>query len=402
MDESYRQKRHTELWEEQNRQIRRTVIAGLIFGAFILFNVLDPYAGQRTRYVSLESKIAELEAEKLANQARLVHIEESRAEFESLRQQISQEPWAVHKDQLIRTYRDMRLRGEGDPQTYQRLADETIDRITVDVETISGRTLTLLEQDQELASAAPRLPGAIAEIQQTLADWREEHIGEVWYATIDSKGDTLYYLVSDLNREFRQAAEVLEAAQQRVRPEVQATVEELEAAVALQATQLNEGQDALDELQDKMESILPEWVQGMVTIDQMARYFPLIMLGLGGYILVTGWALSGHYRVIAECMGWSPAERRDPVYSSLWTLTWRGSLGTALTLATYLFTLGSLWYFFEQGAALFAPSPAADGGNVQAAVPAGDSALRLAWLVAIALVLYRPLRDSDWWPASRS
>ena len=98
---------------------------------------------------------------------------------------------------------------------------------------------------------------------------------------------------------------------------------------------------------------MPQWVKGMITVEQMVQIYPLITLGVALYIFTLGLALTGHYRIIASDMKWSSEESSDPTYSSVWTLTFRGVFGTALTLAIYLTTFACLWFFFEHGATIY-------------------------------------------------
>ena len=43
MSTEYLLKRHTALWEAHNKSVRRVMLTGILFGAFVLFNVLQPY-----------------------------------------------------------------------------------------------------------------------------------------------------------------------------------------------------------------------------------------------------------------------------------------------------------------------------------------------------------------------
>jgi hypothetical protein len=159
----------------------------------------------------------------------------------------------------------------------------------------------------------------------------------------------------------------------------------------------------LEELKEKMETILPQWVRGMVTVEQMVQVYPLIMLGIAIYVLGIGLALTGHYRVIANDMKWSGEERSDPAYSSLWTLTYRGPYGTGLILAVYLVTFTCLWAFFEQGVTIFSTWHEAVGKDPVkglSMVRPADWVVRVIWLAGVALVVLQPIRDNTWWPGS--
>ena len=143
MDESYRQKRHTQLWEEQNKLIKRTVVAGLVFAAFILFNVLQPFIEKQKDSTDLEQKIETLKEDKAQAEASLKRVAQLEQELAAIHADIQREPWVTHKDELIRAYSEMRQRNEGNPGTYQELADATIRLIDSDVRGITDRAVTL-------------------------------------------------------------------------------------------------------------------------------------------------------------------------------------------------------------------------------------------------------------------
>ena len=44
MSKDFQVERHKKLWDERTRQARRLVFGGLIFGGFLLLNVLEPYS----------------------------------------------------------------------------------------------------------------------------------------------------------------------------------------------------------------------------------------------------------------------------------------------------------------------------------------------------------------------
>jgi len=102
-----------------------------------------------------------------------------------------------------------------------------------------------------------------------------------------------------------------------------------------------------------MQQIMPEWLRGLISVEQMVQLYPLIMMGLVLYTVGNGLSLTRHYLVIAQERGWSFEEASDPAYSSLWTLSYRGLTATLFTVVTYLGLIIAFWFFYEQGSDLY-------------------------------------------------
>jgi hypothetical protein len=91
MDENYRQQRHTRLWEEQNKHIKRTALTGLVFAAFILFNVLQPFSEQQKESSSVQQEIIILQQEKDEAEASLKRVMRSEQELTAIHEEIQRE-----------------------------------------------------------------------------------------------------------------------------------------------------------------------------------------------------------------------------------------------------------------------------------------------------------------------
>ncbi|MFT4938940.1 MAG: hypothetical protein ACI88A_001972 [Paraglaciecola sp.] len=403
MDENYRLKRHTQLWEEQNKQIKRTVLAGLLFAAFILFNVLQPFSEQRKQLSNLELEIDDLQQQKTVAEASLTRVNWSSHELKALHQQIQKQPWVEHKNKLISAYREMRRRAEGTPEIYQNMADATINSINTDVSRITDGVLAILTKEPQLRIQIPELPEQLTLIPSTLASWTTENLRHNWYATIDRKDSTLDSLIRQLNQKFADVSHVLSRAQAELEPVVELKTTELTEKLKQLQMETTTKQQRLKDLEQKMEKILPQWVKGMITVEQMVQLYPLITLGITFYIFTLGIALTGHYRIVASDMKWSREERCDPAYSSLWTLTFRGVIGTTLTLAVYFTAFTCLWFFFEHGATIYAAWHDTGEKDLIGAMTTFSSAnwiIRAIWLVGIVFILLQPIRDTLLWPGS--
>ena len=103
-----------------------------------------------------------------------------------------------------------------------------------------------------------------------------------------------------------------------------------------------------------MEKILPEWIRGMISVEQMVQLFPFIVVVLAAYALSIALGVASHYKFLARELNFVEAGRTDPSLSSLWTLTYRGKSGTLQTVGVYTIFFLAMWFFFESGAGIFA------------------------------------------------
>ena len=245
MDENYRLKRHTQLWEEQNKQIKRTVLAGLMFAAFILFNVLQPFSEQRQQSSDLALEIDVLQQQKNVVEASLARVNWSSDALNVLHEKIQKQPWVAHKNNLISAYRDMRRRAEGSPVIYQNMADETIQSIDTDVRGITGRVLAILTKEPQLKIQIPELPEKLERIPNTLDTWTADNIGLNWYATISRKDSTLDSLIWELNQQFEDVSLVISRAQAELEPVVELKTIELTKKLNQLQTETNTKQQHL-------------------------------------------------------------------------------------------------------------------------------------------------------------
>ncbi len=82
------------------------------------------------------------------------------------------------------------------------------------------------------------------------------------------------------------------------------------------------------------------WARGLVPAEWMVRLYPWTLVAIALYLVAGALVALRHFLGMAESGGWSEQDRRDPVFSSLWTPTWRGLAGTAV--------LSGLWYCLDR------------------------------------------------------
>jgi hypothetical protein len=389
METDPRLKRHADLWEAQNTQVKRVVLASVAFGTLLLFNVLTPYSGivgqrdEKKRALD----IAVQEERRIDDSTRaLTDFQNTSA---AVHRSIAQQPWMATKDQLVRRLAEINSRGQGTPERYQREADDTLRAIGSQVRAAVLTPLT--ESLNKVPSHRELLPDLSAELgglPDVIQEWERQNLGKRWYGTLDEKTQTVSTLTSSLDIKLT----ALQSAIQRDRPKLDDKKRELSKQRSDLREKSKEDEDKIRELEAKMETILPEWVRGLVSVQQMIQLYPFIILGLVIYVLGIALSLTGHYQFVAHSMGYEEAAETDPVLSSLWTLTYRGRLGTAATLTAYLVFVVAMWMLFEKGAGILQSWVRTEGGGFasSAGFAAGCWIARGVLLVAAVSVVAHP------------
>lgn len=393
MDKDYRLARHTQLWEVQNRRVSRLVLAGLAFAALLLFNVLQPYTLSLEEEIEIRGQIEGLRQEQQEIDASLKRLDEFETTLVNLNDTVARQPWMQRKERLIRRYRDMRDRGEGSPSEWQAEADLAVADIAAEVREVVEPLERYLNEEPEAAELMPGFYDLLRELPSVIEEWVDTNTGQLWYRTLDEKEAT----VEDLTRSLGGHLEQISAAVQAEQPNLVTRRNALEAEINGFEESTREQTELLEELDEVMQSILPEWVRGLISIEQMVQIYPLVVLGMALYLVGIALSLTTHFRTVAREKEWSSLERSDPIYSSIWTLTYRGRVGTGLTLGAYLAVLLVLWFFFESGAHSLDRWMAAD--NLGAISAEGTQIAywlaRLVLLTVIGTLAFQPYLD---WP----
>ena len=107
-----------------------------------------------------------------------------------------------------------------------------------------------------------------------------------------------------------------------------------------------------EKLETRMQKLLPEWLQELVSADQMLQLYPLALMGLMAAIGLQAFLVRSHYVVVRSGHESPDLAVQDPAVSSLWTLVYRGPVATVLTAGIYLSALGIVWLYFDGGCRL--------------------------------------------------
>jgi len=334
----FRFQRHLELWKEQNKQIKRVVIATLIFGFLVLIRVLIPFHDETENSLKI---IHNLNAEK-DSLTQINSIYRNLGDsLKIVQQKIQSEPWEAEKENLIQKF--ARINREGLQVDAQKVADSTIMKIVAIVQTnILNPLFNALAIIDRRNFDLPELQSQIEEFSQFIKQWEKDHVGVRWFGTISEKNREIFELTQQLNLRARNLAGVLRQKERSLKQEIQ-TRNETITTISQKVNQVK------TDLQKILQDLLPKWLQGIINVEQMIQLYPIFLLIL---ILYSAWivfTLSRHYHYVLTQMMTTAQEKMDLALSSIWTITQKAKRDIILTKVTYILYIIIIWYFFEYG-----------------------------------------------------
>jgi hypothetical protein len=353
MSKEFQIERHKTLLEEKTKQARRIVYGGLLFGVLILVNVLTPYSNDLEERNTIELAIKKYGSEIQEIEKILQPLNELAKVLDNIQTLVADRPWDVETQKLINKFREMNIRGGASWNEYQAEADATIKSVAALV------SRTVIEPLDDFFADSPTSKILIPELAQelrtlpnTVTTWVNENKGKRWYRTIEMKEAQINSLTNTLGNKLNSVSKTID----REKPNLIARQEHLKTSIEKLKSNpdFRDKKERLKELQSQMEKILPEWLRGMISVEQMVQIFPFIIVILAAYALSIALAVASHYRFLARELNFGEAGRSDPSFSSLWTLTYRGRSGTLLTVGVYTIFVLAMWFFFESGAGILA------------------------------------------------
>ena len=111
-------------------------------------------------------------------------------------------------------------------------------------------------------------------------------------------------------------------------------------------------EDVLGKLEAELQTILPQWLRGLVTTEQVLQLLPVGLLIAAMYVFYVGLSLTRHFSIYADGKEFEKSVKADPVMSSVWTLIPRGRGGTVLTVAAYILFFIVAWLLLEKAVML--------------------------------------------------
>ncbi len=357
MNRDYRLKRHTMLWESQNKQIKRVLIGGLLFGYLLLVNILTPYS-HRLNEIKGQMKELSAQAKQIEKSSQdLARLGET---LDGIAETIILQPWMAEKDKLIRKLADLNAGGRPTWKEYQNEADSTVSVIGSLVLQMVGDPLGEFVTNSSYGELMPKLAGELRALPRVVEGWTRKNHGNVWYRTVDAKEAAVQSLTSDLDNQLQRISVAIEQEQ----PNLAKKAVELKTQIAkLNEMKMAEEKKLSEKLDAEMKKILPNWISGIISVQQMMLY-PFVIIGIACYVSFVAFALTNHYHFMASGLDIEDVGGSDSALSSLWTLTFRGRMGTLLTLATYVLFIMSMWFFYEQGFKIFREWFSTESGRI--------------------------------------
>jgi len=328
MDPAIRSKRHAVLWDAANTRVKRTVISGLIFAGVVLLKVIEPYAAAAERRDALGG----LEARQQDVSKELSRLEVFGQRLDEISRAVEAAAWNSHKNELIRRF------ARGEVSDAQREADATIRRIAVQIRSEIVEPLGQVVADAGLTGDLADLP---AEMDGAVTRWEQEKTGQRWFETLRRKSETVDEVGETMHEIERDALQAVAELQQRLATERdQRRGEQARLAGEIEALRVG--------IQKAVDEAIPAWARGLVPAEWMVRLYPWTIVAIALYLVAGALVALRHFDGMAEAGGWSEQDRHDPLYSSLWTPTWRGMAGTSAMLASYAAVLSGLWYCLDR------------------------------------------------------
>ena len=382
--DSFRLDRHFKLWEEYNKLIKRVVFLTVVLALAIVVKVLVPFVDHSEDKKPILQKIELLNAEKAQVNEKLEVIQRTEQVLEEVNRFIAAQPWQRKKEDLIRRYQRMRVGHSR--EEYQREADATIRNIA---EMLRENIVNPLQQGSGMADARgrdlARLHSEIQGLNDFIEEWQREYIGKNWYATINLKELTMSRLSRELNQHLDRFARFVRQELTAVKRAKQAVNQKLQSLSA----QIDTEGSKLDDIEKELQSILPEWIRGLIDTYQVIQLLPIVLLFAAAYVLMVGMNLSRHYRSYITGKNFEESITNDPAMSSTWTLIPRGSLGTAHTLIAYTLFFLVVWVLFEKSMDLLLAWLAIDSSHAWiGATGPWKGFLWISRLVFLALIVY--------------
>ncbi|MHC5023261.1 MAG: hypothetical protein ACYTGG_05045 [Planctomycetota bacterium] len=280
----------------------------------------------------------------------------------------------------------------------QTKARESIARMTTRTRrTVIDPLQSVLHEEASGLTGVDDLERSVVDLDRTLTEWETDYAQrDDWYETVTGK-ETAFEALGEGLRAYRdRCRSVTEEILDRLGAEKVALTAERDLAEE-QVTDIEAEMEGID---DALQSALPAWLRGLVTIDHAIQLFSFAVLAL---LLLGCWYAARtrhHFLVVREQMRADGVDDTESAMSTVWTLVYRGPLGTMVTIAAYGLVAGAAWYFILQGAEQAQRWRAHDPQDIIGLTATGPSLL--AWfgpLVCIAaftltlLVLAKDFRD---------
>ncbi len=186
-------------------------------------------------------------------------------------------------------------------------------------------------------------------LETQLRNWTEENLGHnTWFQTLETKDSEINRITLTLDKWQREFQTSIGAIKQVI----QAEKSKLLKQQKITRSEINNNEAEQKRLETELETILPNWLQGFIDIKEIFQLYPLALMGITGFLGFKANLLRHHFFVIRQGLIPRSLVEKDASASSVWTLIYRGPLGTAITGLTYLIIILLFWNLFETGTGL--------------------------------------------------
>ena len=237
-----------------------------------------------------------------------------------------------------------------------KLPQEMADRAIID--TVKGVELHAINpvrgiiEDKDYSgknALFEKLTDQMEGLETQLKNWTEENLGHnTWFQTLEAKDSEIRRITSTLDRWQKKFQASIGTKKQMLQGEKS----KLLIQQKITRTEINKNEAEQKRLETELETILPNWLSGFIDIKEIFQLYPLALMGIIGFLGFKANLLRHHFFVLRQGLIPGNLVEKDMSTSSVWTLIYRGPLGTTITGLTYLFIILLLWNLFETGTVL--------------------------------------------------
>ena len=307
--DDFRFQRHSEIWKEQNKIIKRVMTLTLLFGFLILIRVLIPFNENEEKYTNI---IKNSEDEKISLETQNEFLRQIKSVLLPVQKTIGKQPWMIEKDKLIRTFQE--INRSGHRVDSQQVANATISTIAEQVRNEIVNSLKSVIVSNTVAAEKLELSKEIDNLREFIDDWERDLKNQQWFSTIVKKDREMTELTRALNTRMSSFSSLLNRKLSGITDEIKKQRNQIKVL----ETNINEANINLEKV---MEELFPKWLKGILSVEQMIQIYPLILLALFLYVFWIAMSLSKHYSYMAARIKLDDQDKADISASSIWTLT---------------------------------------------------------------------------------
>ncbi|KPJ95767.1 MAG: hypothetical protein AMJ53_02085 [Gammaproteobacteria bacterium SG8_11] len=344
--------RHFKLWDDNNKLIKRIVFLTAVISLALVVKVLVPFVNDSGKKTEATQRIEALEKNVDIASEKIQIIAKTESVLKEVNKFIDDKPWEREKRDLIKRYERMRVSPPAEGYSlsrYQQEADDSIREIGKMLRTnIADPLQSSIEEWGGRHRDLGWLKTEIEALNGFIKEWESQLLGKKWYSTIAEKDITMRELWEKLRERLDEFSNIVNKELANVTEARTAVSNELQTL----STQINNESQQLQDLEKELQKILPQWISGLLTIEQVIQLLPVMLLSIAIAVIAIGVSLTRHYTIYIHGKQFDKAIANDPAMSSAWTLIPRGRYGTVQTIMAYTLFLIFTWILLERSVVL--------------------------------------------------